>query len=282
MSKLLSLSVCLILLGVGCSNSNTQNSRTSEYPDSVVKKVVVDESNGGRQEKLEERLRSLENNFIQNRFVPSTTALYGDRFSTSPYPVYGDFNMYDESSRDCISVYSRNTNGGDLLSSLRGDDDLRKIVPLQVFSKEYIGKLKEQVNQYTQKNYSKDMYAFHVCNVGKNIDAVVGNVWSSTNSPYRIEEYAVKVADEFWKDAIAVLVYNNTVTELKDVQIFGANATGGETGPCDATLNQNNTIEWKCFAGLSEDPNTRTTYGTYKHWTLSLDGTILKAWETRD
>ena len=238
---------------------------------------------------IEERFKNLEDNFFQHHFVPSSTLFYGDNSFVGGTEA-DEYNIISNSASDCVSVYSRYTAGGDLLSSLAGDKGFRCAVSLDIFSPQYVQALKEKVNQYTENKYNKNLFAYHVCNLQNGFDVVAGFLWSNTTSPYYIEEVKSPNSDrapykrigekvDFSKNPVLLLINKNGVHELKDVQNFGATATGGETGPCEATLNKDNTILWKCFAGLVHVDGGAHGFDAY--WLLSYDGDIIRTWETK-
>ena len=267
----------VLFLGAGCSNNPgatpAANVAPVKYADYVAPEV-------DRRLNTEGNLKNLENNFLRNRFVPSSTLIYGNSFSNGN--LFSDYNLSGSSGRDCISVNSAYATGGDLLSSLAGDDGLRGAVDLKNYSPRYVLNLKKQINLYTEREYGRNLFAFHVCNLDSGLDLVAGYLWSGTSSPYFINSDMIKVKDEFFNEPILVLVNKGAVIEIKDVQSFGANGTGGETGPCDAKLSADNTIAWDCFGGLGDEAVSNSTYGKVNHWQIGLDGEILNNWETRD
>lgn len=289
MKKIFVLLSVLLIVGAGCTTRkitvpetyNIQNTNIESKPTEKVDPMEEQEKNiREAQKKLPGRLAELEKNFTENKFIPSTTAFYGWSLSTDPSVKY-DLYTYNLSPHDCVSVYNRDTLGGDMLSSLAGDEELRAQLSLSLFSKKYIQELKDDVGNYVEKAYRTGFYAFYVCNLGKGVDLTIGNLWSTTTSPYLIEDISIKVTDAFFDHPIALIRESGNIVELKDIQLFGSTATGGETEPCDITLSDG-IISWKCFAGLGDDTKNNTTYGKFQNSQIALDGTIIKNWETRN
>ncbi|MFA6486360.1 MAG: hypothetical protein WCT40_03270 [Candidatus Magasanikbacteria bacterium] len=270
---LLALAATLFTLGAGCATQNDSNYQTGADNNTTSPTTVT--TTADAQTILTERLENLNSNFALNHFIPSTAKFYGQ-------DDWLQFYIAPSTKIDCVGVENANTLGGDLLSSLAGSDLLRSMVSLKIYTSQYIKNLKDQVNLFTQKSYDQNMFAYHVCNLKNGMDIVVGSLWSSTTSPYYIEGKSIVVSEEFYQNSIVLLVNENGTHEIRDIQESTKTATGGETGPCDVALNQDNTISWQCFAGLGQDDKNNSTYGKYANWTLSYDGQVIKTWQTRD
>jgi hypothetical protein len=74
-------------------------------------------------------------------------------------------------------------------------------------------------------------------------------------------------------------VSDNNTYVFKNIRTFVGPATGGERGPCDATLVED-AIQWTCFTGLGVDEETDTTFGKYESWLFSRNGKILRYWKS--
>jgi len=183
---------------------------------------------------------------------------------------------FSEARTDCLGMTNGETYGGDLLSSLIVNDKLRNAARLKVYSTDYLKSLERKTSNYTQTTEKSDFYAFSVCNLGNGFDVTAGYLWPTGKTTDR----------ERLHDAqkILLLANNGKVYGFKNIQTINNTATGGEVGPCNATLKSRN-LEWSCFTGLGHEPNGQggeKTFGQYKNWLISSDGKILKSWDSRD
>ena len=273
----------LILAGAGCTNHKNNLPPDPAPTSSTTTTLPTETDTNAAPLSIEDRLKNLNKNFLENQTIPSLTQLHGEEFDPN-FPS-GYYNLTEPKNTDCVAVYSKYTSGGDLLSSLEKNQTMRSLVPLQKFSPEYITEIKTKVNQYTINQYQKNLFAFYVCNLQDGIDLVAGHLWLNTKTPYYIQDDYIQVANELsdspLENQVLLLINKNKVHELKNVQNFTNTATGDETEPCDAKLNSNNILEWRCFAELEESEDNMI-YEKYNNWLIGLNGEIIKTWQTKN
>ena len=181
----------------------------------------------------------------------------------------GDDNyiMADSMRRDCVGVANGMTYGGDLLSSLIVDDDLRGRLDLSRCTKSYVMDLEKKLAGFTQRGYGSDFYAFSVCNLADGSDLVSGYLWP-TGSDTSAESFS-------YDDGVLLLANGKDVVKIDDsVRLLNQTATGAEVFPCTGEFIKD-TVHWTCFLGFDsgEDGPTGSLMGA---WTISPDtGSIL-------
>ncbi len=266
----------IMTIGTGCMSVSAPIKKAIDnVPVSSSSNDYIDaDSSAGRYIQAQTELKTLGENFGANRFIPS-------KYLTGIV----DLKLPE---KDCVGVENGYTFGGDLLNSLAGDEKAQQKVKLSVFSSSYLSSLRARLDKYIATHYSSNLFPFYVCHLAEGIDLIAGSLWPKDKSPYSIKTstsyrdpdqvfYDVKVSDEFMHEKTLLLLRSDTEYEFKNIQTIIANATGGETRPCDAALTKSG-IHWSCFTGLGVDAKNNATFEMYDDWLLSLDGKIIKEW----
>lgn len=163
-----------------------------------------------------------------------------------------DYHLLD--SKDCISILNCHTYGGDLLNTLILDKEARELLTLDVYTSDYLSKLKEKITSYIRNKIDLDFYAIKVCNLEKGIDVVAGYLWPEGGGA-------------------VVIVNNSSVSLYENIKLCDSTVTGGEVTPCNATLEEGG-VKWSCFNLFSVDG------AEMKNWLFSFDGSEPEVWES--
>ncbi|MBP9717687.1 hypothetical protein KBD59_00100 [Candidatus Gracilibacteria bacterium] len=180
---------------------------------------------------------------------------------------------------DCAGMQNGDTAGGDLLSSLIADEELRKALNLNVYTPTYVRNLENKIVRQIQMTEKNDFYAFSVCHLGPNVDVASGYlVPQGTPTLYSDGKFAGEVSFDFTKRDTLAVVYNDTVTLYEDIQLLNNTATGAEVDPCSGSLS-GETVTWSCFRGLHLNEQEYVDGSKMAKWEISVKGGILKKTE---
>jgi hypothetical protein len=212
---------------------------------------------------------------------PISTASYEDW----AIPINDDYGwgMAESMKTDCVGMLNGMTNGGDLMSSLIVDDELRGKVDLSLYSKAYVMGLEKKLAHYTQTEHDSDFYAFSVCNLKDGMDLVSGYLWSMGTDPDAYKTGSAKGFDSFnFKEVILLLADGDRVLEVDEsVRLLNNTATGAEVLPCDGELNGEN-IDWTCFLGLAYNDEGMAAGSRIGTWMISIDNGSVLNYEEED
>jgi hypothetical protein len=201
-----------------------------------------------------------------------------------PFDFYSrdaELNFYvDPSGKDCIGLVNGDSMGGDLLRTLEKNETFRFFSTLQTYVPEYVRTMDELIEKTLPPN--QGFYAFYACHLKNGVDLAAGYVWPRNETPYEVRNDMLRVKDSFYKTDPLFLIAQGKVHRF-DIQTIINTATGGEVRPCEMIL-QGNAFEWKCFTGLGEETKNgmTSTFGTFHHWLIGLDGKIQKEWDSRN
>jgi len=286
--------IALISISFTACNSDVENISTDEITNAEINNVVHNNTQNDYEEDVEvlevegQEVEDLEGDSgnVDSEENSGNVDSEGVSMSETDDEVYEqwamDFSEYGGYAdlavdTDCFSTFNQTSYGGDLLSSLIVDQEVRNSLAsksemedeldepyLDVYTKKYIKNLEASTAAFTRNEYSKNFYAFSVCNVEPSLDMVAGYLADSK------EELPAYINGE----AILLMINNDEVYEL-DLQINNKTATGGETSSCLPSIEGENMI-WECFTGFySEDPDFPDNYPTFKRWTISKESKIL-------
>lgn len=215
--------------------------------------------------------------------------------NTDPYFLKYKFLSDERADADCLKVVNGDTAGGDLLSTLIVNRDVRDALPLSVYTQDYVEKLERRLVGYTHRTYQADLYAFSACHLGEGVDVITGYLWPQGEDPLRKEgKFAGMMQVDFYvrsglfiltPTSVAGLVNEpdknpNRADPYLTIQLLDNTATGAEVYPCDAAL-RGRDILWTCFQGLYH-VDDQVAGGRMKSWLIKTDGTILETKEWVD
>lgn len=174
---------------------------------------------------------------------------------------------------DCVGMLNGDTKYGDLLYTLSVDDDMRSVLPLRALTKEYVRGLHDTIYRVS----SKQFYAFYVCHLDEHTDVLAGDFWphdwnvrEAMSPEFMKTFYKTHSVDELPKpESKLIIIQDQNIyeydgfdfTTMKGIPLQNSTATGGETAPCNAQLEQGK-LAWKCFMGLNFETQ-RANYGTW-------------------
>lgn len=176
---------------------------------------------------------------------------------------------FKESKKDCIDIYNGDTEGKDLLSTLIVDDTARALMPLEVYTPEYVQKIEKKIAENFKQKTKNDFYAFKVCHVGDEVDVVAGYQW-----PHGVSTLtnAGTVARDFKKNGAVVIVNGASVLPYFNLPLLDATVTGGEVAPCKATLESKKlAVKWSCFVSVNKPAMTEEKRN---YWLLPLNENV--------
>lgn len=203
-----------------------------------------------------------------------------------PYSAYAEWAIPDENLLydgedpefvgmheriDCISMWSANTGGGDLLSSLIVNDKLRSILFLNKYSKPYLASLEYDLVTHADK----DVYAVSVCAIEDEVDAVIAYLLPRGEelmyTPEQYKMHRLKTGEDYVERGEWALIVRHPegIATLFDVQTYNKTATGGEVSPCDMSVKEN-TLTIDCFITLVRGDNVIGASSNYEKTHFNL------------
>ena len=248
---LLALLITLFSLVLfGCTYSNDYN----EEPEKVAEEVVF----GGIPYGDEHPHGDID---LEDEEVASIVSY--EQWAMPSNDEDGVYIMTESMRTDCVGVANGMTHGGDLLSSLIVDDELRGKLDLTRYTKSYVKNLEKKLAGYSQRGFGSDFYAFSSCNLADGMDLVSGYFWPTGN----------KTTEKSfgYEDGVLLLANGNDVLKVDEaVRLFDQTATGAEVFPCDGSL-KNGNVSLTCFLGLAGDDGYGIIGSNIGEWTVSVD-----------
>jgi len=180
---------------------------------------------------------------------------------------------------DCVGLWNGETYGGDLLSTMIVDDGARSVMNLKLYTPEYVYNLENKIVDMTHEDYSADLYAFKVCHLGPELDVVAGGTWPMGESNIIQDgKFKGEIDFDFPEEALLIIVNGDEILTYDDIKLIDNTATGAESAPCSAKLEDEDTVLWSCFMGLHAEDGY-VTGSDMKYWSIPLDGSEPTVWE---
>jgi len=172
---------------------------------------------------------------------------------------------------DCYGFENSLIYGEDLLHMLRENDKARAVMEPHALTKDYTRRISTKIKKYNDDILNPPAQVFYICHLDKDLDVIGAKYFFDGKEA----DSKLDTITDNDKEHILFLHSKDELYPIKDIQLLDTTGTGGEVYPCQAKLQDKN-ILWTCFTGLSIDEEKNSTFGTYRDWTLSLDGRILK------
>jgi len=190
--------------------------------------------------------------------------------------VENNFNYFrdDSTKDDCVGLENGITGGGDLLSTLIVDNAARDTIKLEAYSSDYVIKLEKAIANGAKEKYNSDFYAFKVCHLSDNVDAVAGILWPTGKSTLQTDgKFEGDVVFGFGDNRVIAVVKDFFPVFFDDVQTLNNTATGGEVMPCGSKLSDDGqNVLWTCFRGLYHNTEESVDGSNMTEWILPIDG----------
>lgn len=189
--------------------------------------------------------------------APAENAASAERTPTSPTLVASKttfpslYQFEDYGVNDCVGIDGGAPNYNDLVHWIAADEHARVQLKLSVYTADYMKQLEKTTNDYANKTYGGDMMASSVCHLNATTDVVGG---FSSGKP------------------LLFLVSSTGVRAIENLEVQNSPLAGDTMGPCRASLENAQTLKWKCYQGPHYASPTAIDGVNIKYWLVPLDG----------